>query len=291
MSCTSLLAGDLTAAFKAPLPLPLAKRVLLHTLRGLAHTHKCGVVHTDLKPDNIFISNIMSPSDIQALIEADPSRRHEAEASYDGIVHAAVSQPIPGPAMEDAMTRTYVLGDFASAQPIGNPRTDMITPASLRPPEIWLGRIWDEKVDIWSFACVAFELVVGARLFVFEPKTVDNVALDDTEYMLYQMMCLTNEDWKAENLQVSPNASKWFDLTCMSFLICLVTFPIYVPGNLKKNPPLYNHNYADIIERYEVVSCADAESLRDLLKRCLRLDPSDRCSAEELLSDPWFRYD
>ncbi|KAJ7459779.1 kinase-like domain-containing protein, partial [Mycena latifolia] len=111
---TSLLAGDLKSTWNAHLPLPLAKRILLHTLRGLAHSHNCSVVHTDLKPDNIFISNVTITSDIENLLQADPSRIHEAEASYDGIVHAAVSQPIPRPSLEEGMTRTYVLGDFGS---------------------------------------------------------------------------------------------------------------------------------------------------------------------------------
>ncbi|KAJ7459781.1 hypothetical protein FB451DRAFT_1046061 [Mycena latifolia] len=133
---------------------------------------------------------------------------------------------------------------------------------------------WNEKVDIWTFGCLGFELVVGPRLFVPEPKTIANVTLDATESVLYQMMCLT-EDFKAENLQVSSRASQWFDLTFQC--------------NLKKSPPLFNYNYADIIDGYKVMSRTDAESMGQLLKKCLRLDPSERCNAEDLLADSWFK--
>lgn len=80
----------------------------------LIHAHKCGVIHTDLKRDNIFIANDMEVGNIEVLLEADPSRRHEEEASYDGILRSVVSQPIPGPTMEEGMACTYVLGDFGS---------------------------------------------------------------------------------------------------------------------------------------------------------------------------------
>ncbi|KAG6899294.1 hypothetical protein C0995_006400, partial [Termitomyces sp. Mi166 len=68
---------------------PLAKRIILHTLRGIAHMHKRGFIHTDLKLDNIFFSCDMSTEDITSLLVSDPSRRHDPEYSGDGIVQAA----------------------------------------------------------------------------------------------------------------------------------------------------------------------------------------------------------
>ncbi len=50
------------------------------------------------------------------LLESDPSRRHQAEASYDSIVHAVVSQPLPLPTIEEFAKRTFVLGDLGSGQ-------------------------------------------------------------------------------------------------------------------------------------------------------------------------------
>ncbi|KAG7089889.1 hypothetical protein E1B28_011523 [Marasmius oreades] len=39
----------------APVPLPIAKRTLLDTLRGLHHAHTPDVVHADIGIDNVFI--------------------------------------------------------------------------------------------------------------------------------------------------------------------------------------------------------------------------------------------
>ena len=99
------------------LPLPLVKRILLHTLRGIAHLHSCGAVHTDLKDDNImFSTKSMSTADIDAILAADPPRLNPPEQSVNGMVRSAVSQPLPLPSLEDAMTRTYVLSDFGSGE-------------------------------------------------------------------------------------------------------------------------------------------------------------------------------
>lgn len=94
------------------LPLPLAKRVALHLLRGIAHTHGHGVVHTDLKLDNILFSTTMTADDIEAWVANEPSLRHAPETSHDGMVQATVSQQLPMISVEEAMRATYVLADF-----------------------------------------------------------------------------------------------------------------------------------------------------------------------------------
>lgn len=96
-----------------PLPLPLRKRIILHTLRGIAHTHKHGYIHTDLKLDNIFFTTNVSTDDITSLLLSDPSRRHDPEDSPSGIVQAAVSQPLPMPSLQDVTQSTFLLGDFS----------------------------------------------------------------------------------------------------------------------------------------------------------------------------------
>ena len=104
--------GALVQSRRTAFPLPLVKRIALHLLRGIAHTHGRGIVHTDIKPDNIFFSTTMTADDIEAWVTKEPSRRHPPEASHDGVVQAAVSQPLPMISMDEAMQATYVLADF-----------------------------------------------------------------------------------------------------------------------------------------------------------------------------------
>jgi serine/threonine protein kinase len=75
---TDILGGNvkyLQKSVNKAFPLPLAKRILLHTLCGIAHMHSCDIVHTDLKHDNImFDAGSLTSDDFPALIKADPPR-------------------------------------------------------------------------------------------------------------------------------------------------------------------------------------------------------------------------
>ncbi|KAF8531902.1 kinase-like protein [Gautieria morchelliformis] len=248
---TPVLGGDVKSLFERHgqvFPFKLAKRILLQMLRGIAHAHRSGVVHTDLKLDNIFFNNHMSTVDVEGLLASDPPRRHPLEASVDGTVQAAVSQPLPIPTAEEATQCTYVVADFGSAQSITNQIADEITAYPLRPPEILIGGPWNEKVDIWTFGCLVFEFVTSRALFNYKPYP--KYHLDEPNYHLYTMLCYTGEDFSAEQLTVSPLAAKYFDSTFM--------------------------DEADILPT------------ATLMRRCLRLNPADRASAHDLLLDPWF---
>jgi hypothetical protein len=51
---------------------------------------------------------------LQALITTTPSRRHPPEQSWDYLVEAAVSQPLPPPTLEQALSGSFMLADFGS---------------------------------------------------------------------------------------------------------------------------------------------------------------------------------
>lgn len=64
----------------------------------------------------MFGTGPLSQADVAAFLEADPSRHHPPEESWQCVVQAAVSQPLPRPSLADAMTRTYILADFGSGE-------------------------------------------------------------------------------------------------------------------------------------------------------------------------------
>ena len=115
---TPVYGGDVKALFQAIglFPLPLAKHILLHLLRGLAFAHGRCVVHTDLKMDNVFFATSMTGNAIGQILEKEPPRLHEPEMSEDGIVRTVVSQPLPMISMDEAMGSTFLLADFGSGK-------------------------------------------------------------------------------------------------------------------------------------------------------------------------------
>ncbi|KAF8903165.1 kinase-like protein [Gymnopilus junonius] len=250
---TNVIGGDVKSLFTKHgiFPFPLAKRIILHLLRGIAHAHTRGV-----------------------LLTSDPPRRHAPEASHDGLVEAAISQPLPIPTLQEAMQRTFVVADFGhvilTAQLVENHTENKISPPPLRPPEIIIGGPWDAKVDIWTFGCLIFELITGRAFFKYEPDPKLN--LDEPNYIIYQMLCYTCEDISAEQLMVSAFADQFFDTNC----------------NFKAIPRLMDYPFEISIRCYKVIEEADVLSTAALMRRCLRLDPAQRASAAELLSDPWF---
>ncbi|KXN93003.1 Dual specificity protein kinase CLK3 [Leucoagaricus sp. SymC.cos] len=96
----------------------------------------------------------MSADDIEAWMTKEPLRQHAPEASYDGVVQAAVSQPLPMISEDKAMRATYLLADFGCVQLSGLHANRTITSLSLRPPEVFLEAEWDKPVDIWTFGCL-----------------------------------------------------------------------------------------------------------------------------------------
>ena len=56
--------------------------------------------------------------------------------------------------------------DMGSACYIDNHFAESITTRYYRAPEVIMGGKYDEKADIWSFACLIFEMVTGDVLLL-----------------------------------------------------------------------------------------------------------------------------
>lgn len=157
----------------------------------MAALHKCGIVHTgtslfcvirrssishtDIKPDNIMVSLGPSWSDetVSAWVQDHPPRVYNSFQSLYKVVTEALSPKnsllLPWKNFRRAISsyptlvtvrfppdlNKFSLSRRPIVQEIDDQTTDHITPLTLRAPEVILGGPWDEKVDIWTFGCLA----------------------------------------------------------------------------------------------------------------------------------------
>jgi hypothetical protein len=71
--------------------------------------------------------------------------------------------------VDDLLSAKAVVVDFGNACWTHKHFTDDIQTRQYRSPEVILGAKYDTAADMWSLACVVFELVTGD--FLFEPKS------------------------------------------------------------------------------------------------------------------------
>lgn len=111
-------------------PLPPARAIELarQILRGVAHAHRQGLVHRDLKPQNVRVDVLEDGSDHAVVLDFGLARTLASDAT---------------------MTRTGIV--------VG-------TPAYMAPEQASGGRA-DERADVYAMGGVLFELLAGRRPF------------------------------------------------------------------------------------------------------------------------------
>jgi serine/threonine-protein kinase len=113
------------------LPIPEALNVLRDVTRALAYAHEHGVVHRDIKPDNVMLSG-------------------GAAVVTDFGIAKAVSAAALSEAATPALTQT--------GSSIG-------TPAYMAPEQVTGDPSIDHRADLYSFGCLAYELFTGKPPF------------------------------------------------------------------------------------------------------------------------------
>jgi serine/threonine protein kinase len=135
-----------------------------------------------------------------------------------------------------------------------------------RGPEVILGINYNETADLWSFACMLFEMLTGD--FLFDPKKSEEFKKNDDH--LAQMMELLNEfpkDWST----IGTGSKRYIDKD----------------GKLKKIRSLRFWGLKNILmQRYKMAE-HEAIALEDFLMPMLRVLPQERATAEEMINHYW----
>jgi tetratricopeptide (TPR) repeat protein len=119
---------------RGPLDEAQATSVLRDVARALVHAHERGVVHRDIKPDNILLSGESAVVTDFGIAKAFAATRDAREAAGEGATITQVGTSLGTPAY------------MAPEQAAGDPGTD-------------------HRADLYALGCVAFELLAGRPPF------------------------------------------------------------------------------------------------------------------------------
>ncbi|KIJ42609.1 hypothetical protein M422DRAFT_141011, partial [Sphaerobolus stellatus SS14] len=287
------------------LPLRLVKQIAKQLLLGLDYTHRqCGMIHTDLKPENILISI----EDVESVIRAELGVNREGNGSdkkLDSTMkvryalrflcgshahrsHQDSTSPSPStsrstsrstsPSPTRSHTRstdpdriTIKIADLGNANWTTHHFTDNIQSREYRAPEAILYAPWSSTVDMWSVACLVFELLTGD--FLFDPypsgKNSRNVYSEDEDH-LAQMIELLGP--LPKRIALSGKLSSDF---------------FNSRGELRHITKLRSWPLQDLLYDKYLFTREEAERIASFLLPMLRYDPDKRAGAGEMVHHVW----
>ncbi|CAI5487809.1 unnamed protein product [Closterium sp. Naga37s-1] len=145
-------------------PEPSAARIFRSLMRALQHCHSHGIVHRDVKPENVLIAHT-SP-----LSSSRPGAGHIAKSSSVGTSASGCNFS------SDAVK----LIDFGVATVYSpeKPCRDIIGTSEYMAPEVF-DQSYGPESDVWSAGIVLFMLVIGRAPYSDPPSTGGSVAPEE----------------------------------------------------------------------------------------------------------------
>ncbi|XP_035378518.1 SRSF protein kinase 3 isoform X1 [Electrophorus electricus] len=224
---------------KPGLSLACVRSLITQVLEGLDYLHtNCKIIHTDVKPENILLCPCRQPSTCKTDIKG-----------RQGNISVKIA---------DLGSSCWVYKHFC----------EEIQTRQYRSLEVLLGSDYGPPADIWSVACMAFELATGDSLF--EPKAGKNFSLEEDH--LAHIIELMGK------IPASVALSGKYSSEYFNHKGDLQRIPILRPWGL----------YDVLVEKYHFL-LQEASLFSDFLLQMLDFLPERRPTAAQCLQHTWLK--
>merc|ERR1711957_1047136 len=162
----------------------------------------------------------------------------------------------------------YKVADLGNACWVEKHFSDDIQTRQYRSPETIINAGYDTSADIWSLACMAFELITGD--YLFDPKVSEEYPRDEDHLALFLEL-------------LGPMPSKLIARGRRS------TTYYNRRGDLRHIKSLRYWGLPDVLQQKYHMHPLEAQNLVSFLLPMLRQLPEDRITAQACLEHPWLR--
>ncbi len=176
---------------------------------------------------------------------------------------------------EHNLNTTHVkIADFGNACWTFKKFTDDVQTRQYRAPEVIVGLSYSTQIDIWSLACMAFELVTGD--YLFNPKDGKGYSRDEDHLaLMMELLCgVGNQEMPKLLSERGKHSSKFFNKD----------------GHLRHIKNLKYWGLKPMLqEKYVENFASDEEAIGfcKFLEPMLQLEKTQRATAAQMLQHPW----